>query len=36
MIHVFYGRNNCPEAKGLVGNANFLLTKKLIGPLNAD
>ena len=36
MIHGSYRRNNCPEAKELVDNANFLFTKKLNGPLNAD
>ena len=36
MIHGSYGINNCPEAKGLVGNANFLFTKNLIGRLNAE
>ena len=36
MIHRSYGRNNCPEAKRLVDNTNFLFTKKLIGRLNVD
>ena len=36
VIHGSYERNNCPEAKGLVDNANFRFTEKLIGPLNAD
>ena len=36
MIHGSYDRNNCREAKGLLDNANFLFTKKLIGRLNAD
>ena len=36
MIYGSYGRNNCLEAKELIDNANFLFTKKLIGPLNAD
>ena len=36
MIHGSYGRNNCPETKRLVDNANFLLTKKVIRRLNAD
>ena len=35
-IYGSYGRNNCPEAKGLVNNANFLFTKKLILYLNAN
>ena len=36
MIHGSYRWNNCPEAKGLVDNTNFLFTKKLIGRLNVD
>ena len=36
MIHGSDGRNNCPEAKGLVDNTNFLSTKKLIARLNVD
>ena len=36
MIHGSYGRNKRPEAKESVDNANFLFTKKLIGPLNVD
>ena len=36
MIHGSYERNNYREAKGLVRNANFLFTKKLIRRLNAD
>ena len=36
MTHGSYGRNNFPEAKGLVDNANFLFTNKLISRLNAD
>ena len=36
VLHGSYERNNCPEAKGLVDNAKFLFTEKLIGSLNAD